>query len=289
MFPFAQRSLIFGVCVSLTVLAAGLISAVVPERYQTTLLFSVGVTEESLLENGFSVTQVANDFGKTLVGWTRSLDFGARFAELAEVAVSGRAQAQQNFLLSLVAAEQGQLEAARKAATQVLAEEVEKYNARSLVKFFLSEHGRSERVLKPDFRLVLVASLVGGGLVAILLTFGWNYVRGCISSRREVEEILGVPAAFTLGSLRRAEVIFLQTFLKRFKPRNLVLLTADFALPKLASKLGVKLLNFPQEAEGLLHQAGELVVLAKVDCTRVSTLEKIRELAPKPVRLIVLF
>ena len=127
MFPFAQRSLIFGVCVSLTVLAAGLISAVVPERYQTTLLFSVGVTEESLLENGFSVTQVANDFGKTLVGWTRSLDFGARFAELAEVSVSGRAQAQQNFLLSLVAAEQGQLAAARKAATHVLVEEVETF------------------------------------------------------------------------------------------------------------------------------------------------------------------
>lgn len=287
--PFFKRVLIVGVIVALSLVAAVVIYAVAGVQYQTTLLFSVGVAEDSSVEKNLPVTQFAHDFSQTIVGWLKSPTFSQRVGELAEarVDVSGKAQARQNFLLSVTTQQAAVLPQAREAATQVLEEEITKYNVRSFAKFFVNEQGVSERVLRPNLFLAILGSVLGGLFLGFLVILGLNYFSGYVNSRQEIERILGANG-FYLGGLAEAELNFCQALRKKLKGKGLLVVAADFQPGKRLAKVFPDMVIFPQGAEKVLKNQGELIVLTKIDVTRVATLEKLKGVLTEPFTLIIL-
>ncbi|MFA6458581.1 MAG: hypothetical protein WCV72_04330 [Patescibacteria group bacterium] len=281
---FLRRQWLIVLAITLaTTLAAATVYFLQQPTQKLTLLFSVGVQAESELEKSFDATKLADDFSDTITGWLRSPTFAERVSGIAgtPVAISGAAQATQNFLIEAsFPANGGELVSA--ATKQVLAEELAKYDAASKFKFFTTLHGETLNVQSINLPKTLASAAFGGILLAVVwLVLAANF-GGRVNSVREAERILRERAAVIFHNPKKDEINFLRKLAK--KSANAVLVGADFD----AQKLGLELKTFelPHDAEKLSKSELKIIVV-RLDQTRVNTLRMIRALSDEKIALAI--
>ncbi|MFH0834079.1 MAG: hypothetical protein V2A63_01670 [Patescibacteria group bacterium] len=266
-----------------TTLAAGTVYFLQPPTEKLTLLFSVGVQDNSEVEKSFDFTKASDDFADTIAGWLRSPTLAERVSGVAgtPVGLTGQAQATENFLVEATFFQNdGGLVAA--AVKQVLSEELAKYNAQSKFKFFTTIHGESTSDARGDPVKTIAAAIFGGIVLAsiwlvLAATFG-----GRVNSIRETERILRTRASVIFRKAKSEETNFLKKLAK--KSGNSILVGADCDPRKL--ELELKSLELPQDVEKIGKHEMKIVIV-KLDETRVDTLRMIRALAEEKIELAI--
>ncbi|MBU1090031.1 hypothetical protein KKF38_04560 [Patescibacteria group bacterium] len=271
-----------------TTLAATAMYFLQPPEEKLTLLFSVGVSEESVSEKSFDATKLADDFAKTVAGWLRSPTLAEKVSGISgtPVLLSASPQAKLNFLIEAKYGESSERDLVSAATKQVLIDEIEKYNARSKFKFFTTLHGESSATSREN----LVEALAAAATSGILLAIGWivlsSYFGGKVNSVQEAEKILRTRAAVIFRNPKKEEVNFLKKLVK--KSKHAVLAGADVSVAKLREKLnlGIKAVELPRDAEKIGKDEIKIVVV-KLDKTRVNTLRMLRAISEEKIKLVI--
>lgn len=267
-------------------LAATVMYFLQPPEEKLTLLFAVGVDEESVSEKSFDATKLADDFAKTVAGWLRSPTLAEKVSGISgtPVRLSASPQAKQNFLVEAIFLERNR-DLISAAAKQVLSDEIEKYNARSKFKFFTTLHGESS-----SSRENLAEALAAAAASGILLAIGWivlsSYFGERVNSVREAEKILKTRAVVIFRNPKKEEVNFLKKLVK--KSKHAVLAGADVDVAKLREKLNleIKVVELPRDAEKIGKNETKIVVV-KLDKTRANTLRMLRAIFEEKIKLVV--
>ncbi|MFH0776641.1 MAG: hypothetical protein V1936_03455 [Patescibacteria group bacterium] len=282
-----RRWLVILIITLAATIAAGTVYFLQPPRDKLTLLFSVGVKAESPVEQGFDFTKASDDFANSVAGWLRSPTLAERISGLAgtPVALGGETQAKQNFLVEATFLQaNGELVSA--AVKQILAEELEKYDADSKFKFFMSQHGESVSDARSSLAKTLSAAAFGGILLGIAWLILAAALGGQINSVREAEEILGSKAIVIFRNPKKDEAHFLKKLAK--KGGGVQLVGIDFDIAKLRAKLDLELktLELPRDAEKIGRNETKIVVV-RLDESRVNTLRMLRALAEEKIELVI--
>jgi hypothetical protein len=274
-----RNLLSFIIITSATILAAIIFCWQQPTQFRTVLLYSVGISTESATEKSFDATKLADDFSKTIAGWTRSPTFVEKLNAIvnAPIYALGANQAKQNFLLTLTANSKEITERGIAAAEQVLQEELAKYNANSHFKFFATRHGESSEVIKPNFILSILAAAIGGSLLSLVWIFGLNYFSDKINSRAEAEQILGESATVFFTDPENTDFEFLKILLKKLGRKNTLLAAINCQTKNLQKQLGeLKIAEFPRDVDQLTRSEINLIVLVRLDESRREVLRQVR-------------
>ncbi len=274
--------------VVVTTLAATAVYFLQPPEEKLTLLFSAGVSEESMSERSFDTTKLADDFAKTVAGWLRSPTLAEKVSGISGtlVTLSASPQAKQNFLLEAKYSENSKRDIVSAATKQVLSDEIEKYNLRSKFKFFTTLHGESSSISRGNSAETLIAAATGG----ILLAIGWiilsSYFGGKVNSVRETEKILKTKTVVIFRNSKKDEINFLKKLVK--KTKHAVLAGADVDVTKLRKELnlGIKAVELPQDAEKIGDNETKIVVV-KLDKTRANTLRMLRAIYDEKIKLVI--
>jgi capsular polysaccharide biosynthesis protein len=285
-----RQKLIIAVVVIAAMIASATVAFLQPVSYQTTLLYSTGIANETQLTEGFDATKLADDFANTISGWLRSPDFTRRLSELANTAVSisGETQAKQNFLVNLNYGDNEATSRISALAQRMLQEEIAKYNQPSKLKFVATLHGETNAAKQANLFLTLMAAALGG----LLLAIGWiliaNLLGGRVTSLEEAEKLLGINAAVKISYVNSEEINFLEALVKKIGS-NATLLGADIKLDKLIKKLknNPKNGSLPNEASLLVKSEARPIIVVKLDTTKISTLGQIKAIAEKDLHLVV--
>lgn len=290
-FAFVRRQyLIVLLIVVTTIIATGAIASQQPPRYQTTLLYAVSVKGSEGTERSFDITKVADDFARTVTGWTKSATLGEKISALSEadVTISATPQAKQNFLVFLSFADQNSADRITVAADQSLQDEVRKYNSASENQFALTRHGETNASALPNLITVLVAAGIGGWILALSWLALQSYMGERATSIREAEQILRTQVAVTFRKSTDPEIAFLDVLLGKLG-KHVVLAGIDTDVKKIAEKLGEKvaMAKLPDDSATLGRGELALVVIVKLDTSRLSTLRQVRALVDGEIKLVV--
>ncbi len=261
-----------------------------PPRWQTTLLYSVGISATDGANNDFDLTRVGDDFARTVAGWWRSPALSERISNLAGTTVSATAnpQAKQNFLLNFTFTDETAADQVQAATEQVLGEELTRYNAESKYQFFATLHGATTGVTNPELITLIPTALLGG----LLLAAGWilffAYFGGRVSSAAEAEAILETTVSLTFRKANDPALSFLDVLLAKLG-KHAVLAGADVSVKKLEGKLGTRVATaeIPKEASVFSREHLALVVVVRLDQTRLNTLRQIRAATDGKIQLVI--
>ncbi|MFH1375362.1 MAG: hypothetical protein ABIH35_01690 [Patescibacteria group bacterium] len=273
-----------------TLLASSVIYILQPPAEKTTLLYSAGIAADSSLERGTETTKLADDFARTITGWTRSSTFSEKVSGISGtvVNVSGVPQAKQNFLITLAYASPENADRITAAAKQVFADELAKYNENSKLKFFITLHGESRAPDRASLGVTSLAALVGGALLAIAWIILHAYFGERVNSISEAEKILRQSTSVTFRNLESPDLKFLGALLKK-TGGNAILVGADVNLKILVEKLGggIHTARVPKEANALTKNDAKPIIVVRLDHTRASTLRQLQALMDKEIKLAV--
>ncbi len=261
-----------------------------PEQQQITLLYSVGISETDSANNSFDLTKIGDDFAKTVAGWWRSPALSDRISSLSSevVVASATPQAKQNFLLELNFTDSTNAEKIQTAAIKVLNEELARYNTQSKYSFFVTLHGATTISKDTTIVTLILAALLGGLLLAVGWILLYAYFGGRISSAYEAEQILDTTAALTFHKVNDPALAFLDVLLMKIG-RHAVLAGADVSVKKIEAKLGTRTTTaeIPREAAVFSREHLALIVVVRLDTTRLATLRQIRAATDGKIQLII--
>lgn len=279
-----------GIIMLATLLASGIIGVLQPPAEKTTLLYSTGIATDSSLERGTETTKLADDFARTVTGWTRSPTFSEKVSGISGtvVDVSGVPQTKQNFLVTLTYASPENADRITAAAKQVFDDELTKYNESSKLKFFITLHGESRSDDRASLVMTSLAALISGALLAIAWIILHAYFGERVSSISEAECILRQSASVTFRNLESLDLKFLGALLKKTGGQT-ILVGADLNLKILTEKLGggIHTARVPKEANKLAKNDAKAIVVVRLDHTRASTLRQLQAIMDKEIKLAV--
>jgi capsular polysaccharide biosynthesis protein len=255
-----------------------------------TLLFTVGVSEDSATEKTFDATKLSDDFAKTISGWTQSPTFSERISKIAgtNVQASATTQSKQNFLLELTYANTNANDSNQnfisEATKQVIDTEIQKYNTQSKFKFFTTLHGESLSNVRKNLKKTIIAATGGGFLIAIFWLIVNAYFSGKVNSFHEAEKILKTKAILTLCNFTQTEIDFLKKIIKQYD--NPILIGIDFDSAKIGEKLNLKSLQIPNDVDKFNKNEVKILIV-KLDKSKIDTLHMLHAICDENVKLIV--
>jgi len=272
-----------------TVLASSTIYFLQPSEKKLTLLFSTGISKESSSEKSLEAIGSADDFAKTIAGWMRAPTLAELVSEDAGtlVSLSATPQAKQNFLVEVRFDEDNDADNISQTTEQILNTEIEKYNASSKLKFFITLHGKSVANSRENPVKIITVALASG----IFLAMMWIILGSClgrsVSSIAEAEEILKTKAIVVFRNPKNEELNFLKKLVKSVQLP--ILLGVNVKAEKLRDKLnlGIKILEIPKDVEKI-NESEMKIIIVKLGKSKSNTLRMLKDVCEdKNVKLIV--
>jgi len=280
-----RKWLVFVIVVIATLIAAIVFVGLQQPTVHITQLYSVAL-RNSPTTNSFDVTRVNDDFARSIAGWLQSPSLGAKIGELsgASVDISGAAQAKQNLLVELRIADPADIDAVATAANNILQQEVEAYNATSTYIFTLEKRTQDVATSNRGLPETLAAALLGGMLLSVTWILAASYFGGRVSSTHEAEELLGVSAASIFHSPTDPARAFFAELVKK----NNQLASADSSIEQVIKQLDGNQKNseLPVDIGRIAHDK-DLLLVVRLDHTRVSTLRQLRAMHSGTITLAI--
>lgn len=285
---FRRHTLVIVTIVVATSLAAGVAAALAKPKFTTAALYAVSVNETETT-NAYDLTKICDDFGHTIIGWLRNPAIATAVSDAIgfDVALSGEGQEKQNFLVTATYAPTDKSGALTAALTNALNDAVSRYNAGSKYKYVLTSVGAVTGTTAKNPVLIVAAAGFGGLALALTWVLILAYLSGRVVAIGDAEAIVGSPAAATFCSPKSKRLAFVDALAKRLG-KHIVLVGLDTDITAIAEKLTTKVetAHLPTDAATLSTNA-TLIVVVRLDVTRLDTLRALIATVENPVKLVI--